>query len=208
MSDNVSGNAVRPITNLQLARTSLRAHEVALRFAVGASRWRIVTQFLTESVVLSLVGHALLFTLVAGMAAGVLSGIAPGVFASRTHLEEALRGGWTGSSAGARRHLMRNIFVGAQIVLAMVLLVGAEMMVKGLRVVTEPTPSLDPAHALGVRVTLPHAQYPDAAHQRIFAQRVLDGERAGRRAGSRAASQSALWEPSLGPEHSGRRARV
>jgi putative ABC transport system permease protein len=230
MSDNVSGNAVRPIltmlmgavgfvlllaavnvANLQLARVSLRAREIALRFAVGASRWRIVTQFLTESLVLSLAGaaaavlvalwatralramvpaemwkyipgwerlglnsHVLLFNVAAGMAAGIVSGLAPALFASRTHLEETLREGGRGASSGARRHRTRNIFVAAQIVLAMVLLVGAVMMVKGLRLVTEPAPNLDAAHALAMRITLPQVQYPDGARMRTFAQSVLD----------------------------------
>jgi len=231
MSDNISGNAVRPImtmlmgavgfvlllaavnvANLQLARVSLRAREIALRFAVGASRWRIVAQFLTESVVLSLAGAAaavlfawwatralrammppemwkyipgwermglngrvLLFTLAAGTAAGIVSGIAPALFASRTQLEDTLKEGGRGSVGGARRHRVRNMFVAAQIVLAMVLLVGAVMMVKGLRLVTEPAPNLEAAHALTMRITLPEAQYADAARQRNFAQRALDG---------------------------------
>jgi putative ABC transport system permease protein len=120
-------------------------------------------------------GDVLIFALAAGSAAGILSGIAPALFASRTHLEDALKDGGRGSSGGARRHRVRNVFVTAQIVPAMVLLVGAVMMVKGLRLVTEPAPNLDPAHALTMRITLPPAQYPDAARQRIFAQRVLDG---------------------------------
>ncbi|MGA2186616.1 MAG: ABC transporter permease [Bryobacteraceae bacterium] len=230
MSDNISGNAVRPIVtmlmgaagfvlllacvnvaNLQLARLSLRAREIALRFAVGASRWRIVAQFLTESVVLSLAGaaggvlfaiwatkaarglvppemwrympgwerlglngHVLLFAIVAGALSGIVAGVAPALFASRTHLDEVLKEGGRAASGGARRHRMRNTFVAAQIVLAMVLLVGAEMMVKGLSLVTEPAPNLDAGHALSIFITLPQAKYPDAAHQRIFEQRVLD----------------------------------
>jgi putative ABC transport system permease protein len=231
MSDNISGNAVRPImtmlmgavgfvlllacvnvANLQLARLSVRAREIALRFAVGASRWRIVAQFLTESVVLSLAGagagalfaiwatkalrglvppemwklmpgwdrlglnsHVLLFTMAAGTVSGIVSGIAPALFASRTNLEETLKEGGRGTSAGARRHRLRNMFVAAQIVLAMVLLVGAEMMVKGLSLVTDPAPNLDPAHALVMSVSLPQEKYPDEVRQRIFQQRVLDG---------------------------------
>jgi len=56
----------------------------------------------------------------------------------------------------------------------MVLLVGAEMMVKGLTLVTEPAPNLDPAHVLTMRVTLPEAQYPDDVRRRNFQQRVLE----------------------------------
>jgi putative ABC transport system permease protein len=231
MSDNLAGNMVRPImtmlmgavgfvlllacvnvANLQLAQVSLRAREIALRFAVGASRRRIVAQFLTESVVLSLAGAAagalfaiwatralrgmlpaemsrflpgwgrlglnsrvLLYTMAAGVLAGVVSGIAPALFASRTHLDETLKESGRGTSAGARRHRLRNVFVVAQMVLAMVLLVGAEMMVKGLRLVTEPAPNMDAAHALTLSITLPAVKYPDEAHQRIFEQRALEG---------------------------------
>jgi putative ABC transport system permease protein len=231
MSDNLAGNMVRPImamlmgavgfvlllacvnvANLQLARVSVRTREIALRFAVGASRRRIVAQFLTESVVLSLAGaaagalfavwatkalrgmlpaemlrflpgwerlglnsHVLLYTMAAGVLSGVLAGIVPALFASRTDLDETLKESGRGTSAGARRHRLRNVFVVAQMVLAMVLLVGAEMMVKGLRLVTDPAPNLDAGHALAMRVSLPPAKYPDEARQRIFGQRALDG---------------------------------
>jgi putative ABC transport system permease protein len=47
------------ITNLQLARTTARRHELSVRMALGASKWRLVRQWLVESLVLSGVGAGL-----------------------------------------------------------------------------------------------------------------------------------------------------
>ena len=78
-------------------------------------------------------GRALLFTLAAAVASGVLAGLAPAWQCSRPNLSDALKEGGRGGTAGKSRHRLRNILVAAEIALAVVLLVGAGLMVRGFR---------------------------------------------------------------------------
>jgi putative ABC transport system permease protein len=151
------------VANLLLARSAVRQKEIAIRRALGASRWRIVRQLLTESIVLGVFGggiglllalwwtdalkslvpgtiprlkeagidmRVLGFTILVSLLTGIIFGLIPALQASKPDLNEALKEGDRGSTG--RRHRVRSVLVISEIAIALMLLIGAGLMVKSL----------------------------------------------------------------------------
>ena len=198
------------VANLQFARVSLRSKEMAIRSALGASRFRLLRQFLFESALLGILGamvglllafwgldlmrtslpadvqrylpawdrlgingRVLGFTLAAAVVAGIVSGIVPAWIGSRADVAETLKESGRGTSSGVRRHRIRSVLVVSQIVLALVLMVGAGLIAKGSALVTDPAPGLDPEHALTMRLSLPASKYPGQTEIAAFQERLV-----------------------------------
>jgi putative ABC transport system permease protein len=186
------------VANLSLVRAATREREIALRTALGASRWRIVRQMITESVLLSLIGGtlgALLavwgvellvtlggdslpataqvsidatvlgFTLLISVITGLLFGLAPALRTMKLNLSESLKEGGRSSSEGGRRNRTRSVLVVFESAIAVLLLIGAGLLIRSLIQLQNTNPGFDAHNVLTMRVDLSMKKYdtPDKA---------------------------------------------
>jgi putative ABC transport system permease protein len=180
------------VASLLLARGQARRRELALRTALGASRFRIVRQLLTEALALSLAGAAIgllvalwcqrlvvsfspralprasdlaldipviAFSSALGIGAALLFGLVPALQISRLDTSRDLREGARGTDRGGVR--MRRLLVVGQLAMAVVLLVGAGLLVKSFDRLMRVPRGFESDRVLSVRVSLPPARYPD-----------------------------------------------
>jgi putative ABC transport system permease protein len=116
---------------------------------------------------------ALLFTLLASLVTGLLFGLAPAWHARKLSLNESLRSRGRGLAGLARVKRLRSLLVMTEIALAVVLLIGAGLMLKSLQRLTEVDPGFPPDKLLTMSVALQFARYPDPARQVAFFSQVL-----------------------------------
>jgi putative ABC transport system permease protein len=88
---------------------------------------------------------------------------------SRVDLQEALVEGGRQVGGAVRHRRLRHAFVVAEIALAVVLLIGAGLMLRSFAAMRQVNPGFDASHVLTMRMQLPRAKYPDdAARTRFF----------------------------------------
>ena len=119
-------------------------------------------------------GRALLFTLLAAVAAGIIAGLAPAWQCSRPNLTDTLKEGGRGSSVGGAKHRLRGFLVATEIALAVVLLVGAGLMVRGFQSMLVAGERIEPATLLTLRLALTDAKYKEPHQIYSFYSSVLD----------------------------------
>ncbi len=96
--------------------------------------------------------HVLLFTLGISLLAGIFFGLAPALKALRPDLQETLKEGGRGSSGS--RHRVQNVFVAAEMALALVLLICAGLMIRSLSLLWGVDPGFNPHNVLAFDVAL------------------------------------------------------
>jgi putative ABC transport system permease protein len=114
------------------------------------------------------------FTLGLALLAGIAFGLLPALRAARADLNETLKTGAAGGTAGRREGRLRSTLVVAQIALSLVLLTGAGLMIKSFLVERHPTGlGYNPAGVLTARFELQPARYDDSAQVRLFQQELV-----------------------------------
>jgi putative ABC transport system permease protein len=114
----------------------------------------------------SLDGRALAFTAAITLLTGLCFGLFPALQASRPNLNETLKDAGRGSTDDGRRRFIRGALVVLEVALALVLLVGAGLLIKSFLRLRGVSPGFNPEGALSVGIPLSQRKYPEE-NQRI-----------------------------------------
>src|ERR1700676_1726202 len=189
--------------NLMLARGSPRQREMAVRVALGAGRWRIVSLVLSENMLLAFLGaglgaafavwgttalrlapmigafpilfqtrvdeFTLAFAILLGIACGLIFSAAPAVHLAKLDPQEGLRSG----SNTAPRSRARKVLMGAEVGLAMVVLIAAALFLQSFHTAHQTDPRFHPDGVLLAAYDLSGRNRDDAS-EREFAARLLE----------------------------------
>ena len=202
------------VANLLLARAAGRHRELAIRAAVGANRGRVISQLLTESVLLAGCGGILglglgaagvrgllllvpgniprvtdesgaavvipaldwrvtAFTIGVSLLTGLLFGLFPALHTSKPDLVSTLKEASGRSGTGLRHTRVRSALVVAETALALVLLVGAALLIRSFVGLRSVDPGLDPRNVFTFQTSLAGGAYSTTASVSAFTTQVV-----------------------------------
>ena len=118
------------------------------------------------------------FTAAVALLTSLVFSLAPALRALRVNLSDGLKDGSQSSSSGGGRQRFRNALVVVEMALAVILLVGAGLMLQSLWSLQRVGLGFDPSNVLTMRVALPQASYATPEEVVGFYQRLLERVRA------------------------------
>jgi putative ABC transport system permease protein len=121
--------------------------------------------------------RVLLFTVALTLGTGFIFGLAPIARVVRANLAITLREGGRGT-LGSGSHKLRNVLVVCEVALALMLLVGAGLMIRSFQQLLQVNPGFQPDHVLAVELSLPQNRYPHDMKIGAFYREALDRVRA------------------------------
>ncbi len=136
--------------------------------------WSLIALIALSPVDLTGLGHVtisypvLAFTAAVSILTAAICGFAPAIAGSRTDVQDALKNGVRQLGSGPRQATLRHAFVVAEIALAVVLLVGAGLMLRSFEALRRVNPGFDARNVLTMRVQLPPARYQDDGQRTRF----------------------------------------
>ena len=191
------------VANLCMARVTARRREIALRSALGGSRWRIVQEQVTESLLLSLAGGAL-GTLLAVITlrwllsmqqnlprvdsvhldatalafaitvfCGVFAGLLPAMAVTRHELFGSLKEDSRTMSGGRSRARLRKVLLTAEVTLTVVLLIGGGLLLRSFAHLRSVNMGCRTDNVLTMAFTLPETRYATEAQRAEFFAELL-----------------------------------
>ncbi|HVG21553.1 MAG TPA: ABC transporter permease, partial [Blastocatellia bacterium] len=119
-------------------------------------------------------GRVLAFSLMTAILTGVVFGLVPALQASKPDLNTSLKEGGKGTQAGSQGRRARSALVVSEIALALMLLIGAGLLMKSFVLLQGVDPGFDPRNLLTASVSLPRASYPESPQIVAFYSQLID----------------------------------
>ena len=117
-------------------------------------------------------GRVFGFSLLIAVATGLVFGLAPALQISKPDLQDAMKEGGRGSSKG--RHRLRNALVISEVAIALVLLIGAGLMIKSFQQLLQLNLGFRTQNVLTMRLSVPSTKYKENAQVAAFYRQLLD----------------------------------
>ncbi len=168
------GRIVRQLLteSLLLATIGGAAGVVLAQWAIEALRV-LGPEHLPRLQAVSLDGRILLFSLGLTLLTGVLFGLAPALQAGNVNLNELLKEGGR-NAAGGRQRRLRDALVIVEVALALVLLIGAGLLIRSFWKLQQTNPGFNSERVLTASLSLPRARYSERAKMGVFHQQLLN----------------------------------